>query len=114
MHDFYLFLSGLRVLLGSLMTMGELWDPGLEGRPVLEKMDLMEEIFMNVHRQIRNGQHIQFNSIQSDLNHVEFAQGAVLVPVVSGDFMYLVFPLFFSGLALLFRCRRINLHASIE
>ena len=41
---FYLFLRGLRVLLGGLMTIGELWDPDLVGHGVLESSEALEAL----------------------------------------------------------------------
>ena len=41
--EFYLLLGGLRVLLGGLMTIGELWDPDLAGYGVLEALEALEK-----------------------------------------------------------------------
>ena len=42
--EFYLFLGGLRVLLGGLMTIGELWDPDLAGHAGLEALEALEAL----------------------------------------------------------------------
>ena len=42
--EFYLFVGGLRALLGGLITIGELWDPELAGHSVLEASEALKAL----------------------------------------------------------------------
>ena len=42
--EFYLFVGGPRVLLGGLITIGELWDPELAGHSVLEASEALKAL----------------------------------------------------------------------
>ena len=42
--EFYLFVEGPRVLLGSLITIGELWDPKLAGHGILDASESLEAL----------------------------------------------------------------------
>ena len=48
--EFYLFLGGLRVLLGGLMTIGELWDPDLAGHGVLEALEKGAQVMGEINK----------------------------------------------------------------